>query len=149
MATDLISVFLIKKEPFSLRFPYIFRLLDFFFDTEYYAFLILNSLTLIHFRRLARPLQFLLFCFSLKTNWLKWFISTDASLTTTTAIHRSMKNSRQRFWLDVFSHIDSQFTSENIHAKKKKKKNNNNNCYGNRNIKQFKFIVDYALLPAR
>ena len=35
--------FLIKKEPFSLRFPYIFWLLDFFFDTEYYAILMLNS----------------------------------------------------------------------------------------------------------
>ena len=31
----------------------------------------------------------------------------------------------------------------------KKKNNNNNNCYGNRNIKQFKFIVDNALLPAQ
>ena len=34
-------------------------------------------------------------------------------------------------------------------SRKKKNNNNNNNCYGNRNIKQFKFIVDNALLPAR
>ena len=58
--TDLISVFL-TADPFSLRFPYIFRLLNFYFDTEYYAILMSNSFTLIHFRTLARPLQFLLF----------------------------------------------------------------------------------------
>ena len=42
MATDLISVFL-RTEPFSSRFSYIFRLLDFFFDTEYYGILMSNS----------------------------------------------------------------------------------------------------------
>ena len=42
MATDLTSLFL-RTEPFSSRFPYIFRLLDFFFDTEYYAILMSNS----------------------------------------------------------------------------------------------------------
>ena len=50
----------------SSRFPYIFRLLDFFFDTEYYTILMSNSFTIVHFRTLARPLQYLLFCFSLK-----------------------------------------------------------------------------------
>ena len=63
--TDLISVFL-TADPFSLRFPYIFRLLNFYFDTEYYAILMSNSFTLIHFRTLARPLQFLLFAFHSK-----------------------------------------------------------------------------------
>ena len=63
--TDLISVFL-RADPFSLRFPYIFRLLNFYFDTEYYAILMSNSFTLIHFRTLARPLQFLLFAFHSK-----------------------------------------------------------------------------------
>ena len=38
----------------SSRFPYIFRLLDFFFDTEYYAILMSNSFTIVHFRTLAR-----------------------------------------------------------------------------------------------
>ena len=67
MAIDLISVFL-KTEPFSSPFPCKFRLLDFFFDTEYYAILMSNPFILLHFRTLARPLQFLLFCFLLKTN---------------------------------------------------------------------------------
>ena len=56
----------LTADPFSLRFPYIFRLINFSFDTEYYAILISNSFTLIHFRTLARPLQFLLFAFHSK-----------------------------------------------------------------------------------
>ena len=62
------SFLVLLRKPFSPRFPYVFRLLDLFFDTEYYAILMLNSFTLVHFRTLTRPLQFLLFCFSLKTN---------------------------------------------------------------------------------
>ena len=67
MAKDLISVFL-RVEPFSSRFPYMFRLLDFFFDTEHHAIQFSNSFTLVHFRTLARPLQCLLFYFSTKIN---------------------------------------------------------------------------------
>ena len=48
MATDLISVFL-RTEPFSLRFPYVFGVLEFFFDTEYYAILMSNYFTLAQF----------------------------------------------------------------------------------------------------
>ena len=62
MATDLISVFFLRTEPFSSRFNYIFRLLDFFFDTHHKAILMLNSFTLVHSRTLAGPQQFLLFC---------------------------------------------------------------------------------------
>ena len=67
MAIDLISVFS-KTEPFSSPFPCKSRLFDFFFDTEYYAILMSNPFILLHFSTLARPLQFLLFCFLLKTN---------------------------------------------------------------------------------
>ena len=52
-----------KTEPFSSPFPYKFRLLDFFFDTEYYAILMSNPFTLLHFRTLARPLQFLIYSY--------------------------------------------------------------------------------------
>ena len=38
MMTDLFF-FLLTMEPFSLQFPYIIGLLDFFFDTEYNAIL--------------------------------------------------------------------------------------------------------------
>ena len=65
MATDLISVFL-RTEPFSLQFAYVFRALEFFFDTEYYAILMSNFFTLAHFRTFARLLRFLPFCLSLK-----------------------------------------------------------------------------------
>ena len=65
MATDLISVFL-RTEPFSLRFPYVFRVLEFFFDTEYYAILMSNYFTLAHFRTFARLLRFIPFRLSLK-----------------------------------------------------------------------------------
>ena len=65
MATDLISVFL-RTEPFSLQFAYVFRALEFFFDTEYYAILMSNYFTLAHFRTFARLLRFLPFCLSLK-----------------------------------------------------------------------------------
>ena len=39
MMTDLFFFFLLTMEPFSLQFPYIIGLLDFFFDTEYNAIL--------------------------------------------------------------------------------------------------------------
>ena len=48
----------LRTEPFSLRFPYIFRLLHFLFDTEYYAILMSKSFTLVSFRTLVRPLHF-------------------------------------------------------------------------------------------
>ena len=56
----------LRTEPFSLRFPYVFRVLEFFFDTEYYAILMSNYFTLAHFRTFARLLRFLPFCLSLK-----------------------------------------------------------------------------------
>ena len=87
MVKDLISVFLGMK-PFSSQFLYIFRLLNFFFSSDYYAILMSNSFTLVHFCTLMPPLQLVFFCFVLKT------IDTmilDLCLTTT--IHQFMKNS--------------------------------------------------------
>ena len=98
-------------------------LLDFFFDTKCYAILMSNSFTLVHFCKLAQPLQCLLFCFSLKTN-----LYNDLFLRTRLWKHRqqsivswrtaSPHCSMQRLWLDVSSQIDRQFTCENFHAKK-------------------------------
>ena len=64
--TDLISAFL-TADPFSLRFPYIFRLLNFYFDTEYYAILMSNSFTnTFPYARTASTIPS--FRFSFKTN---------------------------------------------------------------------------------
>ena len=123
-------------------------LLDFFFDTKYYAILMSNSFTLVHFCTLAQPLQCLLFCFSLKTN-----LYTDLFLLTRLWKQRQQsivswrtappRCSMQRLWLDVFSQIDRQFTCENFHAKKKK----NYSTYKQQS-KQFQFIVVNTLFPA-
>ena len=66
MATDLISFFFLRSKPFSTWFPYTFKLLDFFFNTEYYAILMSNSFTLVHFCTLYNSL-------------IHWFISNNTS----------------------------------------------------------------------
>ena len=60
MAKDLNSVFLGMK-PFSSPFLYIFRLLNFFFSSDYYAILMSNSFTLVHFCTLMQPLKLVFF----------------------------------------------------------------------------------------
>ena len=90
MAKDLISVFLGTK-PFSSQFLYIFRLLNFFFSSDYYAILMSNSFTLVHFCTLMPPLQLVFFCFVLKT--IDTMIYLNLCLTTKTAIHHFIKNS--------------------------------------------------------
>ena len=120
MVKDLISVFLGMK-PFSSQFLYIFRLLNFFFSSDYYAILMSNSFTLVHFCTLMPPLQLVFFCFVLKT------IDTmilDLCLTTT--IHQFVKNSflplqHTAPFLFFFFHINRHFTSENFYTKKKNK----------------------------
>ena len=88
MAKDLISVFLGMK-PFSSQFLYIFRLLNFFFSSDYYAILMSNSFTLVHFCTLMQPLKLVFFWFALKT--IDTIIFLNLCLTTT--IHHFMKNS--------------------------------------------------------
>ena len=90
MTKDLNSVFLGMK-PFSSPFLYIFRLLNFFFSSDYYAILMSNSFTLVHFCTLMPPLQLVFFCFVLKT--IDTMIYLNLCLTTKTAIHHFMKNS--------------------------------------------------------
>ena len=111
MATDLISVFL-RTEPFSLRFPYVFGVLEFFFDTEYYAILMSNYFTLAHFRTFARLLRFLPFCLPLKLT----IGSASNKLQTIGTASRHCNTLRLQ--LDVPSRIIRQFISKKIHAKK-------------------------------
>ena len=68
MAKDLISVFLGMK-PFSSQFLYIFRLLNFFFSSDYYAILMSNSFTLVHFCTLMQPLKLVFFLICAQNNW--------------------------------------------------------------------------------
>ena len=74
MAKDLISVFLGMK-PFSSQFLYIFRLLNFFFNSDYYAILMSNSFTIVHFCTLMPPLKLVFFHLHSK-QLIQWFIST-------------------------------------------------------------------------
>ena len=56
MATDLISV-IFRTEPFYSRFPYVFRLLDFFFDTELLKYFQFRMFVIAYFRVLLfRPI---------------------------------------------------------------------------------------------
>ena len=68
MTKDLNSVFLGMK-PFSSPFLYIFRLLNFFFSSDYYAILMSNSFTLVHFCTLMQPLKLVFFLICAQNNW--------------------------------------------------------------------------------
>ena len=124
MAKDLISVFLGMK-PFSSQFLYIFRLLNFFFNSDYYAILMSNSFTIVHFCTLMPPLKLVFFWFALKT--IDTMIYLNLCLTTKTAIHHFMKNSflplqHTAAFLFFFPPINRHFTSENFNTKKTTKK---------------------------
>ena len=135
MAKDLNSVFLGMK-PFSSPFLYIFRLLNFFFSSDYYAILIPNSFTLVHFCTLMPPLQLVFFCFVLKTIDTMTYL--NLCLTTKTAIHHFIKNSflplqHTEAFLFFFlrpstgtSQVKT-FTQKKTKTKKQKKGKNNSN----------------------
>ena len=84
-----------------------------------------NSFTLVHFLTLARPLQYLLFCFLFKTiNIMIYFYVCGFNNNDTNPSfyeeQLSATEARSGFgW--IFSRIARQLTSENFHTKRKKK----------------------------
>ena len=138
-------------KPFSSQFLYIFRLLNFFFSSDYYAILMSNSFTLVHFCTLMPPLQLVFFCFVLKTIDTMIYLN-RVCLTTKTAIHHFMKNSflplqHTAPFLFFFSPINRHFTSENFYTKKKTKKNGKNNS--NLSLLMLYFWSDWSLQACR
>ena len=128
MAKDLISVFLGMK-PFSSQFLYIFRLLNFFFNSDYYAILMSNSFTIVHFCTLMPPLKLVFFWFALKT--IDTMIYLNLCLTTKTAIHHFMKNSflplQHTAAFLYFFHPSTGTSQVKTLTQKKQQKNGKNN----------------------